>query len=813
MKTIWNRIFSIVLGGLIFTPYADTVATSPSGWSNGAGGTISTLGELRWLSETTEAWDENWALGADIDASDTHNWNKDDSLGITLGFAPIGNSSIQFSGTFNGQGYEISNLYINRKDVGYVGLFGYVTGVMIQNVGVRNCEITAKSHVGGLAGWIHTGTVVSNSFSMCTINADGTSAGGLIGLSFGGKIEKVFSKSIVKSTGNQAGGLVGYLYSNSTLTDAYAIGEVEGNQDVGGLVGFQLNASLTRQYTSSKVKGATNVGAVIGRTSGTTIGYVYYDKNKNAGIPSFGTDATPGAPAIGVLSGINESQFAIQSTFATFNFSTVWRISRDYDFDVVPRLYLRWQLKDRKVEFIAGAHGSISGTAEQLVPHGTGSSLVGAVADEGYHFLKWENLDGDSLSNLPTHQLDSVFGDSALTALFEINVYTASFSAASGGKVESELTQLVKHGDSTKGVIAIADTGYYFAGWINTDSMITSTDSALVLQSVIRDTALTASFKMLEFSVSYEVSGAGVVNVSDGSKVLYGQPSYPAAAFPSPGYHFDGWFDKEGSLISSGNPFTLSSVISDTSIVAAFAKDTFTVIFESDSGGVLEGEVAQSVAYQESASAVYAIPDEAYNFAGWVNTNKDTISKSDSILIGSVVSDSVVRAVYQKKVYSFTGKIFGNIGGQLSFNKPTAFYGDTVSYAMTPANGYELDSAYYNGEKVPTNALVTGEEIRYDIIATADGELIAYFSEAQFSSLIHRIEGVYIHLQPNSGLVAIESDDPVYYEIYDLHGNRVAQNSGEGHRWEINISKMGPGVYFLKVNQNQSHMVRHFIVE
>ena len=88
-------------------------------------------------------------LDGDIDASATRSWNSG------AGFAPIGTSSIPFSGSFDGQGYAIRNLYINRGDAEYVGLFGYVSGELatISNVALDNATITGRNYTGALMGY------------------------------------------------------------------------------------------------------------------------------------------------------------------------------------------------------------------------------------------------------------------------------------------------------------------------------------------------------------------------------------------------------------------------------------------------------------------------------------------------------------------------------------------------------------------------------------------------------------------------------------------------------------------------------------
>jgi len=90
-------------------------------------------------------------------ASETANWRR--------GWEPIGTSDDRFTGSFNGQGYEIRDLFINRPDENYVGLFGLVDeGGVMENVGVVNAIVAGKQHVGGLVG-INGGTVTNSYYN------------------------------------------------------------------------------------------------------------------------------------------------------------------------------------------------------------------------------------------------------------------------------------------------------------------------------------------------------------------------------------------------------------------------------------------------------------------------------------------------------------------------------------------------------------------------------------------------------------------------------------------------------------------------
>jgi hypothetical protein len=159
-----------------------------------------------------------------------------------LGWEPIGlNSDYPFTSIFNGQGHVIKNLYINRPDTSYVGLFGYVQGELsaLQNIGLNGSmmNITGSDNVGALVGATNSGT----------------------------NINQVFSMGVV--TGNTSvGGLVGSLYS-STLSNGFSTGKIIGSSNVGSLIGRIFGSIVTHSFSSAYSEGDINTGGVIGSFS------------------------------------------------------------------------------------------------------------------------------------------------------------------------------------------------------------------------------------------------------------------------------------------------------------------------------------------------------------------------------------------------------------------------------------------------------------------------------------------------------------------------------------------------------------------
>jgi len=73
------------------------------------------------------------------------------------------------------------------------------------------------------------------------------------------------------------------------------------------------------------------------------------------------------------------------------------------------------QMAAYALTYMAGVHGSISGSTTQLVLPGGNGSAVTAVADDGYHFVNWSDA---STSNPRTDM--SVTGNISVTANFAV---------------------------------------------------------------------------------------------------------------------------------------------------------------------------------------------------------------------------------------------------------------------------------------------------------------------------------------------------------------------------------------------------------
>jgi hypothetical protein len=142
-----------------------------------------------------------------------------------------------FTGTLDGQGYEIRDLYINRPDEDRVGLFGETHEAVIRDMCVVNVTAIGREAVGGLAGTISWNGTVINCYSTGSVTGQ-NGVGGLLGVNWG-IVRNSYSSCNITGI-SSVGGLVGVTGPDQIVSNSYSTGSVTGVDDVGGLVGSNV---------------------------------------------------------------------------------------------------------------------------------------------------------------------------------------------------------------------------------------------------------------------------------------------------------------------------------------------------------------------------------------------------------------------------------------------------------------------------------------------------------------------------------------------------------------------------------------------
>ena len=211
------------------------------------------------------------------------------------GWVPIGKSYDPFKGYFDGAGYTISGLYINRPDMEMTGLFGEVYEGSVKNLGIADADIT-----GGVTatGWKATGGISGNVQYASIINCYVT--GNISGdKDVGGVAGMVLHDTIIShcyTTGNvcgmamaiDVGGVAGLVTDNSTMIDCYSNADVSGMMRVGGVAGCLWQGKLVNCYATGEVSGMGTVGGVAGLVENNSIVSNCYATGEVSGVGNAG---------------------------------------------------------------------------------------------------------------------------------------------------------------------------------------------------------------------------------------------------------------------------------------------------------------------------------------------------------------------------------------------------------------------------------------------------------------------------------------------------------------------------------------------
>ncbi len=247
------------------------------------------IGNCSDLQDMNTDYGANYTLDSDIDCGvPPYNTGS--------GFAPIGHCTgvcwsgdddPSFTGSFNGGGKNISNLFINRTTSEYIGLFGRASYATISNVGLKNVNIVGLDNVGGLVGGYASDVTIDNSF--------------VIGLVSGN---------------NYIGGLVGDA-SNTIITSSYVSGSVSGNFRVGGFVGYANLVTVDNSYDLADVSGINTVGGLIGNN------YHAYNNSPNYYFinNSYSVGNVSGTNYVGGLIGTNGYFSIVSNSYSIGNVS------------------------------------------------------------------------------------------------------------------------------------------------------------------------------------------------------------------------------------------------------------------------------------------------------------------------------------------------------------------------------------------------------------------------------------------------------------------------------------------------------------
>ena len=291
---------TVEVEGALDDPVVVTLTGKPVATFAGGSGTendpyqVVTVEQLQGIGQHLDA---HFVQMADIDASRAASWNSGRGLDPIGLFEGYGSERRPFMGSFDGNGYKIKNVVINRPDEDGVALFaatsdrggeGRLESIVLEGVEVTGGDCTAGlvCENDGTVDSVHvTGTIsgnagvgglsVSNRGVIRKSSVSGSvqaafNVGGLVSTSRGNIGQSRFAGAV---SGERAvGGLLGRNDSGGEIRSCRVTGTVEGAthesriHQTGGIVGLNANGDIHQSYAATEVEGA-NAGGIAGKVN------------------------------------------------------------------------------------------------------------------------------------------------------------------------------------------------------------------------------------------------------------------------------------------------------------------------------------------------------------------------------------------------------------------------------------------------------------------------------------------------------------------------------------------------------------------
>jgi len=646
-------------------------------------------------------------------------------------FIPIGSGTGEdtgFKGTFDGQGFTISNLYVNTSEINSdissitgkskngvtayaqnIGLFGILsTNAMVKNLILKDVQIYAAASsgttglgsdkpisVGSLVGWVGATdkTVV--------------------------KIENIVASGFIETSGatNRVGGIAGNVkhVTISNCVSSVSVTASGANTNVGGVVGAirnDGNVTLTScAYSGDHLYTVDgSIGAVAGsyeNSKGTlTTENLYYSDDfcqefENPDVcpgigklpngKTFNTEKTENLNSEDIVCGLNGGTWNEENKICEGDTSEVWSIGQSS---------LSMNGSDGyKITFNAngGVFASGAKTSKILSKNATiTADEIGVPTREGKKFAGWATK-ADTTE--PNPNLGVARAATVIYAVwydfYQVTFNTGCDTAFSDAKfpdsTKTKTVSVAKHGTiSVDGfsVPTVYEIGtdenkvkYYFTGWayepksFDVNDTIAETDTLhLSAIDVTAPVTLYAVWtKAPTFSVTFDASLHGKTDVHFVKMVTEGETvSRPDTVITDAGYKVVGWCEVENCTEENEYSFA-DSLKGNLVLHARWEIESYSIEYELAGGVNAEGN--PSTYNINSGDIFFAAPTkEGATFDGWFYDQEFT-NPATQIGAGST-GDKKIYAKWTNEVY-IVQYLSGNTIYATATND-TKLYGDTI---------------------------------------------------------------------------------------------------------------------------------------
>ncbi|MHC4143322.1 MAG: InlB B-repeat-containing protein, partial [Planctomycetota bacterium] len=289
-----------------------------------------------------------------------------------------------------------------------------------------------------------------------------------------------------------------------------------------------------------------------------------------------------------------------------------------------------------------------------------------------------------------------VTADVAVTANFEINTYTLTYSAGAHGSISGASPQTVNHGADGTAVTAVPDTGYHFVNWSDGSTANPRTDT-----NVTADITVTANFDAIEYEVTGISGGNGSIAPAGATTVTHGS-DLGFTAVPDDGYQVDTWSIDGGVAQTGGTSYTLTDIQAAHTVEVTFRLLEYTITSLAGSGGSISPAGDTTVIHGDSL-AFTATAGAGHEVRTWSLDGAVVQTGGTSFTLSDIQADHTVEVTFRQLQYTITAT--PGPGGLVTPVSIDVHYGGNHTFTATPNVGYQVDTWSLDGSVVKTGGL------------------------------------------------------------------------------------------------------------
>ncbi len=188
---------------------------------------------------------------------------------------PIGASfSAPFTGTYDGNGFNIHNFYLapeapEGQQLQYIGLFGITRDAVLKNITIASGEIKGFRYTAAIVARVQNNTSeVINCHNYASVTGEETETGGIVASAMSGVTIKDCTNHGLIHGKSTIGGIASSSNGNANITNCTNYGDIICTTGgAGGIIG-NSQGMVVECSNEGNVEGATSVGGIAGQASG-----------------------------------------------------------------------------------------------------------------------------------------------------------------------------------------------------------------------------------------------------------------------------------------------------------------------------------------------------------------------------------------------------------------------------------------------------------------------------------------------------------------------------------------------------------------